>query len=73
MGTDSHGKKKKKKKRDAKDAEDSTSTQSKPKLRRKQYEEELEKLQVELVKLQSWVKHTGARIVVVFEGRDAAG
>jgi polyphosphate kinase 2 len=73
VGTDSHGKKKKKKKRDAKDAEDSTSTQSKPKLRRKQYEEELEKLQVELVKLQSWVKHTGARIVVVFEGRDAAG
>ena len=45
----------------------------KPKLRRGQYEKKLQKLQVELVNLQSWVKHTGARIVVVFEGRDAAG
>ena len=44
-----------------------------PKLKRKVYERELEKLQIELVKLQAWVKHTGARIVVVFEGRDAAG
>lgn len=43
------------------------------KLSRKDYEKQLEKLQVELVKLQTWVKHTGARIVVVFEGRDAAG
>ena len=43
------------------------------KLNRKLYEAELEKLQVELVKMQEWVKHTGARIVVVFEGRDAAG
>jgi polyphosphate kinase len=37
------------------------------------YERELERLQVELSHLQSWVKETGARIVVVFEGRDAAG
>ena len=44
-----------------------------PKLKRKVYEEELEMLQIELVRLQAWVKHTGARIVVVFEGRDAAG
>lgn len=44
-----------------------------PKLKRKKYEKELENLQIELVKLQAWVKHTGARIVVVFEGRDAAG
>ncbi len=43
------------------------------KLKRKEYERELENLQVELVKLQGWVKHVGARIVVVFEGRDAAG
>ena len=35
--------------------------------------EELERLQVELAHLQSWVVKTGARIVVVFEGRDAAG
>jgi polyphosphate kinase 2 len=45
----------------------------KPKLQRKEYEEKLEELQIELVKLQRWVKHSGARVVVVFEGRDAAG
>jgi len=44
-----------------------------PKMPRKEYENELEKLQIELVKLQAWVKHTGSRIVLVFEGRDAAG
>lgn len=43
------------------------------KLPRKRYEKELEQLQLELVKLQDWVKHEGARIIVVFEGRDAAG
>ncbi len=43
------------------------------KLKRKEYEKELEKLQVQLVGLQEWVKKTGARIVVIFEGRDAAG
>jgi len=43
------------------------------KLSKKEYEAELFKLQVELVKLQEWVKKTGARIVIVFEGRDAAG
>ena len=43
------------------------------KLPRKAYEDALSKLQVELVKLQDWVKHKGLRIVVVFEGRDAAG
>ena len=37
------------------------------------YEEELERLQIELVKLQEWVRSTGARVVVLFEGRDAAG
>ena len=37
------------------------------------YEKELARLQVELVKMQYWVKHTGTRIVVLFEGRDAAG
>ena len=37
------------------------------------YEKELRRLQVELVKFQEWVKHTGAKVVVVFEGRDAAG
>jgi polyphosphate kinase 2 len=43
------------------------------KMKRERYEGELEKLQVELVRLQSWVKDTQARIIVVFEGRDAAG
>jgi len=43
------------------------------KLGKKEYEAELFRLQVELVKLQDWVKKTGARIVIVFEGRDAAG
>src|SRR5215467_9429898 len=43
------------------------------KMKNKEYEPELFKLQVELVKLQDWVKKTGARIVIVFEGRDAAG
>jgi polyphosphate kinase 2 len=45
----------------------------KPRLKRREYEELLEPLQVELVKLQEWVKATGAKIIVVFEGRDAAG
>ena len=43
------------------------------KLKRKAYEKEMAKLSVELVKLQEWVKATGYRLVVVFEGRDAAG
>jgi polyphosphate kinase len=37
------------------------------------YERELGKLQIELVKLQEWVKHQGLKVVVIFEGRDAAG
>ncbi|MFV0494033.1 polyphosphate kinase 2 [Mycobacterium sp.] len=37
------------------------------------YEAELFRLQTELVKLQEWVRHTGARLVIIFEGRDAAG
>jgi polyphosphate kinase len=42
-------------------------------LKRKEYEKALRELQVELCALQEWVKEEGARIVVVFEGRDAAG
>lgn len=37
------------------------------------YEKELRKLQIELVKMQYWIKHTGYRVVILFEGRDAAG
>lgn len=43
------------------------------KLKRKQYEKELRRLQAELCILQDWVKHKGLRIIVVFEGRDGAG
>ena len=43
------------------------------KLKRSVYESELERLQLELVKLQEYVKAEGQRVVVVFEGRDAAG
>ncbi|EOB6678750.1 polyphosphate kinase 2 [Vibrio vulnificus] len=43
------------------------------KLKKKFYEQELENLQIELVKLQEWVKHKKLKVVVIFEGRDAAG
>jgi polyphosphate kinase 2 len=46
---------------------------SQPKLKRKQYEKELRRLQAELCHLQEWVKLKGLRIIVVFEGRDGAG
>src|SRR5437016_11233301 len=44
-----------------------------PKLKRKQYEKELRRLQAELCHLQEWVKAEGRRIMLVFEGRDGAG
>jgi polyphosphate kinase len=47
--------------------------QPKPKMKRKEYEKELRKLQTELCHLQAWVKLKGLRVIVVFEGRDAAG
>ncbi|KRA82887.1 polyphosphate kinase 2 [Altererythrobacter sp. Root672] len=43
------------------------------KLKRKDYEEALKPMQRELIELARWVKHTGARVVVLFEGRDSAG
>ncbi len=42
-------------------------------MKRKEYEKALRKLQVELCALQDWVRHEGLRVVVIFEGRDAAG
>lgn len=42
-------------------------------LGRKEYDKELRKLQTELCQLQDWVKHKGLRVIIVFEGRDAAG
>ena len=64
---DPHGPEVKNKKQLSRDEEGN------PKLGKKEYETELFKLQVELVKLQDWVKKAGARIVIIFEGRDAAG
>lgn len=40
---------------------------------KKVYEDELERLQIELVTMQRWINSTGARVIVIFEGRDAAG
>ena len=49
------------------------SLNSEGKLKRKVYEKELRKLQVELCHLQAWVKQKGLRVIIIFEGRDAAG
>jgi polyphosphate kinase 2 len=48
-------------------------TPEKQKIPRKAYEKELAHLQIELIKLQEWVKSQGLKVVVLFEGRDAAG
>jgi polyphosphate kinase 2 len=42
-------------------------------LSRKEYEKELEKLQGELAYMQEWIRHKGLRVIIIFEGRDAAG
>jgi polyphosphate kinase 2 len=47
--------------------------EARPRLKGKEYAEELRRLQAELCKLQDWVKQEGSRVMVVFEGRDAAG
>jgi len=52
---------------------DARQSGSEKKLKRKKYEELLRKLQAELCRLQDWVKHKGLRVIIVFEGRDAAG
>ena len=62
----------KKKSRRDKNSDKNTETH-KSKLSNKEYEAELYKLHAELVKLQYWVQQKGLRIIVVFEGRDAAG
>jgi len=46
---------------------------SETKMKRKTYEKELHKLQVQLCRLQDWVKEKGLKVIIVFEGRDAAG
>ena len=47
--------------------------EKKKKLTKPDYEDHLRKLQIELVKLQKWIKNKGLKVVVIFEGRDAAG
>jgi polyphosphate kinase len=54
-------------------AQDNEVKVEKPKMKRKAFEKELRKIQVELCHLQEWVKAKGARIIILFEGRDAAG
>ena len=85
MGKDKDKKKKKKEKKLKEEqkllAAAATPSENEPspaeegphKISRKEFEKEMEKLQVELVKLQEWVKYTGAKICVLFEGRDTAG
>src|SRR5678816_310269 len=51
----------------------SSNVEKSDKLKRKDYEEALEDLHAELVKLQLWVLHKGLKVCVVFEGRDGAG
>ena len=61
----------KKKQHEKSDAQDHLETEGK--LKRKEYEQQLEKLHGELVKLQLWVAHKGLKVCIVFEGRDGAG
>jgi len=49
------------------------SSSKKTKISNKEYEKELAQLQIELVKLQEWIKEKGLKVVCIFEGRDAAG
>jgi polyphosphate kinase len=57
----------------ANDTAESLGESVEPKLKRKEYEKVLRELQTELCSVQDWVKQTGERIIVLFEGRDAAG
>ncbi len=52
---------------------ENTKSEKPEKLKKSFYEAELRRLQIELVKLQEWVKHEALKVIVIFEGRDAAG
>lgn len=64
---------KKHKKKDVQTSKAPVPNEKKEKLGKKVYEKELAKLQIELVKLQEWIKDKGLKVIVIFEGRDAAG
>jgi polyphosphate kinase len=70
---DEKGKRRGAAKNDAPEARDAADADGDGKMKRKAYEKELRKLHVELCHLQDWVRQTGARAIIVFEGRDAAG
>lgn len=57
----------------AKKPDNNTESKNSKNIEKKFYEKELQKLQIELVKLQRWVKEKNLKVVVLFEGRDAAG
>ena len=57
----------------ANDKDNNSNGNGNGKLKEKRYTKELRKLQSELCKLQDWVKHSGQRVIVIFEGRDGAG
>ncbi|HEY5423531.1 MAG TPA: polyphosphate kinase 2, partial [Ilumatobacteraceae bacterium] len=66
--------KKNHKNKDHKDRTDQAPDAAKPaKMKNKEYVSELEKLEGELVAMQEWVKASGAKVCIVFEGRDTAG
>ncbi|MCK9282068.1 MAG: polyphosphate kinase 2 [Melioribacteraceae bacterium] len=58
---------------DSNENSDQENRKKEKKITTKFYNKELDKLSIELVKLQEWVKHKGLKVVVIFEGRDAAG
>lgn len=60
-------------KQKATESDEEEATSPPKKMKRKDFESKLRELQVELVRLQTWVKATGARVIIVFEGRDTAG
>lgn len=65
--------KKEKKEKKSKSRVGNEGTPPRPKLSRKEYEEKLDELHMELVKMQYWIRATGKKLVILFEGRDAAG
>jgi len=72
-GTGHQSQKTKRRKASGREAESASGPAPLPKMKTKQYERELATLQGRLVAMQEWVLATGARVVVVFEGRDTAG
>jgi len=64
---------KKKNQRAAEEKEASDPSPQSGKLKRKEYEAKLDELHMEMLKMQYWIKAEGKKLVVLFEGRDAAG